>query len=123
MGTHTDRSNTRILSSDFFESDNDTESYRPDKYYSFNRYTNPKSKDNWSYGTTAGLNSHRYSLPNDNKYVKRSDKQRYNKKDKTRPKPLQYEHEKYYDHVFPKREGRISTDFFYQPHNLEHAEL
>ncbi|XP_057662340.1 kin of IRRE-like protein 2 [Diorhabda carinulata] len=121
MDTHTDRTNTRILSTDFFESDNDTDNCRQNKYYSFNRYTNSISKDNWSYGTSAGFNTHRYSLPNDNKYVRSNKK--YNKKDKARPKPLQYEHEKYYDHVFPKRDDRIGTDFFYQPNNLEHAEL
>ncbi|CAG9827403.1 unnamed protein product [Diabrotica balteata] len=122
MDTHT---NTRILSADFFESDNDTENYQQDKYHSFSRYSNHKSKDNWSYGatTTAGINSHRYSLPNDNKYTRKSEHKKYHKKEKARPKPLQFEHEKYYDHVFPKRDVRIGTDFFYQPNSLDHAEL
>ncbi|KAJ8946967.1 hypothetical protein NQ318_015905 [Aromia moschata] len=107
LDTQINRPKSRILSHDLYESDNDTEkSYRQDKYHSFSRYTTPKSKDNWSYASTAGEGAHRNSLPSDSK-----------------PKPLQYENEKYYDHVFPKRDGRISTDIFYQPNNLEHAEL
>ncbi|CAH1372543.1 unnamed protein product [Tenebrio molitor] len=117
----------RELSLNFFESDdNDTEKSYQDrsKYYSFNRYSNPKPFDNWSYNTVA-MGSHRASLPVDNKYVRRSlKKYNKNKDSRPRPKPLQFENEKYYDHVFPKREARSnSTDLFYQPNSLDHAEL
>ncbi|CAH1179150.1 unnamed protein product [Phaedon cochleariae] len=110
LNTHTDK--PKIFSGDFYDSENDTESCRQDKCYSFSRYIDPKSKDNWSYCSTLAMGSHRNSLPID-KYVRRS----LNKKDRPRPKPLQYEHERYYDHVFPKR------DYFYQPNKLDHAEL
>ncbi|XP_063911069.1 hemicentin-1 isoform X2 [Zophobas morio] len=117
----------RELSLNFFESDdNDTEKSFQDrsKYYSFNRYSNQKPFDNWSYNTLA-MGSHRASLPVDNKYVRRSlKKYNKNKDNRPRPKPLQIENEKYYDHVFPKRELRSnSTDLFYQPNSLDHAEL
>ncbi|RZC31752.1 hypothetical protein BDFB_009556 [Asbolus verrucosus] len=71
------------------------------------------------------MGSHRSSLPVDNKYVRRSlKKYNKNKDNRPRPKPLQFENEKYYDHVFPKRETKSnSTDLFYQPNSLEHAEL
>ena len=64
-------------------------------------------------------------MPVDNKYVRRSlKKYNKNKDNRPRPKPLQIENEKYYDHVFPKRELRSnSTDLFYQPNSLDHAEL
>ncbi|KAJ8968388.1 hypothetical protein NQ314_002342 [Rhamnusium bicolor] len=126
LNTQTDKPNSRNFTPDFYESDNDTEkSYHQDKYHSFSRYTTPKSKDNWSYASTMAMGSHRNSLPNDNKYVRRSLNKKYNKKDsnRPRPKPLQYENEKYYDLVFPKRDGRIITDIFYQPSSLDHAEL
>ncbi|XP_015833192.1 kin of IRRE-like protein 2 isoform X2 [Tribolium castaneum] len=113
----------RDLALNFFESDdNDTEKSFQDrsKYYSFNRYSGQKPFDNWSYNTMAA-GSHRASLPVDNKYVRRSQK-KYNKKDRPRPKPLQFENEKYYDHVFPKNRSS-STDLFYQPNSLDHAEL
>ncbi|XP_017772933.1 PREDICTED: uncharacterized protein LOC108560027 [Nicrophorus vespilloides] len=60
------------------------------KYRSFNKYGPKKSKDP------------RRSLP------------------KPRPKPLQLEHEKYYDHIFPKHSY---NDVYYQPNSLDHAEL
>ncbi|XP_023312685.1 uncharacterized protein LOC111692797, partial [Anoplophora glabripennis] len=126
LDTQPDRPKSRIFSPDFYESDNDTEKgCHQDKYYSFSRYTNPSTKDNWSYASTMAMGPHRHSLPNDNKYARRSLNKKFNKKDRTRPrpKPLQYENEKYYDHVFPKRDGRISADIFYQPSSLEHAEL
>lgn len=80
---------------------------------------------------TMGTNINRASLPNtDNKYVRRSLNKRYNKKEnaninfRPRPKPLQYENEKYYEHVFPKRDAKnYSTDVYYQPDSLEQAEL
>ncbi|XP_060519861.1 irregular chiasm C-roughest protein isoform X2 [Cylas formicarius] len=41
-----------------------------------------------------------------------------------RPKPLQMEHEKYYDHVFPKkRTDGVSGRYVYQRSSLDHAEL
>lgn len=111
------------MSADFFDSE-DTDRYPQDKYHSFNRFNTPNC-DNWSYASTPAMNSHRNSLPNPNsKYTKRSHDKRSNRQsDKPRPKPLQYEHEKYYDHVFPKKDGRIGTDFFYQPSSFAHAEL
>ncbi|KAJ8922191.1 hypothetical protein NQ315_004126 [Exocentrus adspersus] len=110
LDTQTNRPKSRIFSPDFYESDDDIEnSYHQDKYHSFSRYTTPSTKDNWSYASTVAAGPHRHSLPNDN--------------NRPRPKPLQYENEKYYDHVFPKRDGKIGVDGFYQPNSLEHAEL
>lgn len=61
------------------------------------------------------------SLPSDNKYTKRSKNKKHHQQQKARPKPLQYENEKYYDLVFPKRE--VQGSVYYQPGRLEHAEL
>ncbi|KAJ8974109.1 hypothetical protein NQ317_010583 [Molorchus minor] len=125
LDTQINRPQSRISPHDLYESDNDTESCHQVKYHSFSRYTTPRSKDNWSYSSTMAVGPQRNSQPSDNKYIRRSLNKKYNKRDSTRPrpKPLQYENEKYYDHVFPKRDGRISTDIFYQPNSLEHAEF
>ncbi|KAK9876843.1 hypothetical protein WA026_015079 [Henosepilachna vigintioctopunctata] len=129
----------RDLPSDFFDSDDTETSYRfdPSKYHSFNRYNAPKSYDNWSYNTLTMLGSHRSSLPNtdkyahrmsssntENKYTRRS-LNRYSKNAKPRPRPLQADNQKYYDHVFPKpRDLKIqSSNFHYQPGSLDKAEL
>lgn len=54
--------------------------------------------------------------------MKRSkNKKHHQQQQKARPKPLQYENEKYYDLVFPKRE--VQGSVYYHPGRLEHAEL
>lgn len=137
------KKSAKQLSPDFYESDDDGLTTRANyeqqphqqdqhnnKYHSFSRYTTPKSYDNWSYSTMT-MGSHRASLPTESKYVRRSLNKRYAKKENTnvnnrpRPKPLQYDNEKYYEHVFPKRDaGRnYCTDVYYQPNSLEQAEL
>lgn len=74
--------------------------------------------------------AHRLSLPTANKYIRRSVKKKHTNKNrdtKPRPKPLQIENEKYYDHIFPaqhpKQETKTSTSTYYQPNSLDHAEL
>lgn len=101
----------------------DTKEITP-RYHTFNRYhTVDRSCD--YFGTavseppqapTSYFITHRTSLPSDSKYARRSKNKR-----QQRPKPLQYENEKYYDLVFPKRE--VQGSVYYQPGRLEHAEL
>lgn len=128
--------NNRDLSSlNCYESDDQDRC----KYYSFNRYnptTTQKPLNNWAYDNSdvgVGSHNHKFALAADNnRYKRRSTlNKKYYNKHKSRPKPLQYENEKYYDHVFPKRNSTsnnaddepIGNDLFYQPNSLEHAEL
>ncbi|CAH0546798.1 unnamed protein product [Brassicogethes aeneus] len=132
---------TRVLSPDFFDSEGVNDNKRvlenvgpmqdKSKYYSFSRYDDyPDKTDNWSYSTMQ-MGSHRSSFPSDSRHVRRSlNNKKYHKKDSgtrssaiARPKPLQYDNEKYYDHVFPKRDGALYAPHFYQPNCYDHAEL
>lgn len=63
------------------------------------------------------------SLPMDNnKYIQQQRSSTKNsrkyKTNKARPKPLQVENEKYYEHIFPP-----TNQYNYQPDSLNHAEL
>lgn len=88
-----------------------------DRYHTVDKSINFNTSASTEPPTYYYYNTHRMSLPADNKYTRRSK----NKKQKARPKPLQYDNEKYYDMVFPKRE--VPSSVYYQPGRLEHAEL
>lgn len=119
LETQRETPKSRILPSDTYESEYDTDGFPEEKSYSFNVYTS-KIQDNWSSLSTVAMNS-RNSLPLDSgRYQKQNNSGR--KYQKKRPKPLQYENQKYYDHVFPKRE-RSDSQVYYKPSSFERAEL
>lgn len=72
---------------------------------------------------TLSTTSKKTPLPMDNiKYFQRTSSKngrKYNK-NKSRPKPLQVENEKYYEHIFPPTHN---TRYSYQPDSCNHAEL
>lgn len=47
----------------------------------------------------------------------------YTKKYKRRPKPLQPENEEYYDSMLSKNSKTKISHIYYQPQDLDHAEL
>ncbi|KAF7265901.1 hypothetical protein GWI33_020647 [Rhynchophorus ferrugineus] len=114
--TPTTTTTTTIKQNDLNLAD-DLEPYQSAKYRSFSRYELPEPNDNWSYASTMTMGR---SLPIESKYRRRSGTGR---KTKARPKPLQPENEKYYDHVFPKRYSMGTEGYYYQTNSLDHAEL
>lgn len=106
---------SRHYSKNYYPYDTNAENPR---YHTLNRY---HTVDKCNFGTSASgetpFYSHRMSLPPDNKYARRKKQHKH----KSRPKPLQYENEKYYDLVFPKRE--VQGSVYYQSSRLDHAEL
>lgn len=95
------------------------------KCRSFNKYNQP---DMLSFYNVLETDSRKSSLPNEGKYVRRSSLQSSSKKygkskeNKPRPRPLQADNAKYYEHIFPERYARFQRQS-YQPERTSYAEL
>lgn len=110
----------------FYESDGNDSFPDDEKYRNQSPYFSTMSKTTINSPTDFNAGSHRSSLPADTKYFQRSSlksSKKYNKKDtRPRPKPLQMENEKYYDHIFPVS-TKSTNKYSYQPDSSNHAEL
>lgn len=96
------------------------------QYSSLDRYNTIHS----TFDTFKSEEPVRQSLPNtNNKYTRRSAKSRNkNRETKPRPKPLQFENQKYYDQIFPvpylnQETKDTDASTYYLPNNLNPAEL
>lgn len=113
------------MPSNFYESDDNESHFHAQKIknYKYNTMPKPVVENSTNYHTLT-TTYQRSSLPMDNKYFQRSsskNSRKYNK-NKSRPKPLQVENEKYYEHIFPATPKSINK-YSYQPTSFNHAEL
>lgn len=95
-------------------------------YNSLDRYN---TVHNTTFNTFKSEEPIRHSLPANNRYTRRSLKSRSKSREtKPRPKPLQVENEKYYDHIFPvqylsQQTKNTNASNYYQPNTLDQEEL
>lgn len=113
------------MSPNFYDSDDiETEGgYRTDfNERNFNNFNTYNTVDRPVEAETDFGNTQRPSLIPE-KYVRRSLPHAKRYKGRERPKPLQPDNEKYYDHIFPKDSKSKVHQVYYQPRSLDHAEL